>query len=497
MGDRTAEIAKPNAQQADDSSRKLADEINIKPPPEKGQEVKPEEQKPEEQKPGEQKPQELKPHDLGGVIEFKPVNENAGPVESINCKDSPTFSKIIDTVIAEAYDVNAALELKRNRESFTCKKDSSDDAIDQANKALMVFDDPFTRALTKLEKEDEDESQEGIEYGSGLSVNISADMGKDGKLGKTNVYVTEVVPESPGANAGLKVGDKILSIDGTPVSKVEMSNIDTLLQGETDKALKLRIQRGDAVIEKSLDMQPFEAPSIVDRKLPGGMAYVQLRNFTGDSLSDDMEATLLKHDKAKGFVLDLRNNPGGSVESAVNIAKMFIDEGVIMEVKQRKASDPERPVYEQGTISITKDRMISTGSDPQDLPRDYPNIVNGRPVVILVNGQSASASEILTGALKGHDGITVIGSRTYGKGVGQMWTDSLPDGSSMHYTMMKFFDRNGHNPGDGSKNRLGISPDLEGRKQTYTARMPDAEISQALAILKAHNREPIVSKRSK
>jgi carboxyl-terminal processing protease len=144
---------------------------------------------------------------------------------------------------------------------------------------------------------------------------------------------------------------------------------------------------------------------------------------------------------------------------------------------------------------VTKDREIFEGPEPVDIPREIPNLIKGRPVVILVNENSASASEILTGALKGHDGITVVGSRTYGKGVGQIWSAPLEDGTSMHYTMMRFYDRNGHTPGDGAKNRLGIAPDLEGRKQTYTAKMPDSMVAQALEILKAQTGVPMSKKR--
>jgi carboxyl-terminal processing protease len=402
----------------------------------------------------------------------------------VSCDEIPTFRSIIDTVVEQAYDTKNAIELKKQRSSFICVQGSSQDAVEKANQALLIFDDPFMKVLSKQDQDREANQREGQENGPGISIDVSMSSTKTSGETKPTFLISQIVPGSPGEKAGLKLGDTIVQVNGKAIGDYSIAQLEGLLTGQPGDSLRFKVKRGGQSLDKDLALEPFTPPRVIDRKLESNFAYLQLRNFQGDDLVAKMQEALGRHSKSSGLVLDLRNNPGGSFDSAVKIAQMFIDEGTIVETKIRQPSDPENPIFANSVYGVTNENEVISGTEFSSKPREVTDLLRGRPLVILVNEYSASSSEVLTGALKGRDNVVVMGTKTFGKGAGQMNTVPSEEGTGMHYTQMRFFDRFNFSPGDGGKNRYGIAPDLEIPRQTYTAKVPDAQLKNAIEVLK-------------
>jgi carboxyl-terminal processing protease len=241
--------------------------------------------------------------------------------------------------------------------------------------------------------------------------------------------VVSVLPSSPALSAGIKPGDLIRKIDGKPVTRMSTDQAVATIKGPEGSQVSLAIERHGDQLSFRLKRQSLELPSLVSRMLPGNMAYVHLFSFSegaGDQLRRRVEVFV--SDGAKGIILDLRDNGGGLLDEGVNVASVFIDTGKIVTTKSPGADDQ---TYEAKGEAILK-----------------------LPLVVLVNEGTASASEIVAGALQDHGRAILVGTTTYGKGsVQQIFPvsgDSAMKLTTEHYYTPKGRDINGK----------GIKPDV-------------------------------------
>lgn len=291
---------------------------------------------------------------------------------------------------------------------------------------LSATGDPYTVYMTKQEN-DRFREDIGGEF-SGIGIEI---VEKDG-------YPTVVSPiaDSPAEKAGLKPSDILLEVDGQKTNEISFDETIDRIRGKEGTKVTLKVLRAGAsdpvVIEvtravitiKSVELSFKE---IDDKKV----AYLKIRQFGDDTDSLIEEAVKnIVANNPDGIVLDLRNDPGGYLETAVNVASYFIKDGVILTEKGRN------------------DNAKTYRSTGKSLLKNF-------KVVILVNGGSASASEIVTGALRDRLGSKVIGEKTFGKGSVQELID-LSDGSAVKITVAKWF-----TPKGNQINELGITPDIE------------------------------------
>ncbi|MGW0763914.1 S41 family peptidase [Streptomyces sp. NPDC002676] len=270
------------------------------------------------------------------------------------------------------------------------------------------------------------EFQEALD-GQYTGVGLWARRERDGRI-----EVTKVQPGSPAADAGIRRGDRLRSVDGTKVDGRPVTEVVALLRGDADDApagttVTLGLDRGRRAWTETLRRARLSTDSVTVRRLPGGVTVIKIAAFTKGSGA--AVHTALRHAPADaGVVLDLRGNSGGLVTEAVDTASAFLDGGL---VATYDVDGAQRALHAE------------PGGD------------TGRPLVAVVDGGTMSAAELLTGALQDRGRAVVIGSRTFGKGSIQMPT-ALPDGSVAELTVGHYRTPSGH-----AVDGRGITPDLE------------------------------------
>lgn len=327
-------------------------------------------------------------------------------------------------------------------------------------KSLKGLGDPYTRFL------EPDEYQDLTNQTSGELSGIGIRLGIDQKTSKLSVI--EPIPNSPAIEAGLKAGDHIVSIDGKPTELMTLEQASAEIKGEVGTEVKLKISRPEKpAFDVTIARAQIELPSVsytLNQEQDSKVGYIKLDEFSSHA-AEQMQKAIeeLSKKQASGFILDLRGNPGGLLFSSVEIARMWMEKGAIVSTIDRKGGN---------------EKFSANGKALTDLP-----------LVVLVDGYSASASEILAGALKENHRAKVVGSRTYGKGTVQS-VHALSDGSGLAVTIARYYP-----PSGIDINQKGIAPDikveLSREEQTNLSINPDLiattadpQYARAVAILK-------------
>jgi len=332
--------------------------------------------------------------------------------------------------------------------------------LQAAIRGMVASLDPYSAYLDGDEYDEVKISSSGRYTGVGIDLSIEDEQ----------VVVIAPFDGSPAAQAGIRSGDIIVTIDGIPVNTNSLADTIGRMRGAEGTAVKIGIMReGNAEpMLFTLKRSRVDLHSVRGEMLEPGYAYVRISQFsetTGDDLNASMK-DLRKHNGAplKGLVLDLRDNPGGVLEAAVAVADAFLDSGVIVTAKGR-----------------TPDSKFEMDATPGDL-------LNGAPIVVLVNGGSASAAEIVAGALKDQHRAKLMGRTTFGKGSVQTIIP-LSDDRAVKLTTSLYY-----TPSGVSINHRGIAPDIELQrdpKPPATAvpdsaplQQRDVEVKRALEELK-------------
>ena len=289
---------------------------------------------------------------------------------------------------------------------------------------LASLDDPYTRLLEPSEYKNLQVSTSGALTGVGLEI------GKDSGSGE--VVVIAPIEGSPAAQAGLLPGDRIVAIDGQGTPELSLDQAANLMRGLQGTAVVLQVNRQEEgirayeLIRDVINLNPVIAE--LHPEADALLGYIRLLQFNGNSSADLGQAILdLAEQGAQGYVLDLRNNPGGLLEAGVEIAREWLDYGTIVYTVDR-----------QGTLGVFQ----ASG-----------NALSQAPLVVLVNQGTASASEILAGALQENARAELVGETTYGKGLIQSLFQ-LSDGSGLVVTVAKY-----ETPLHNDINKQGITPD--------------------------------------
>lgn len=312
------------------------------------------------------------------------------------------------------------------------------------NGALKSLDDPYTVYLTPAEAQAFAEKEAGQYYGIGAAL----------EKHKQGLVITTVFAGSPAATAGLKPGDVIISVDGQPTADVPIDTSITRIKGAEGTHVKLEIQpkAGGAAKEYDLVRRRIEIPETRKKMEHAGgqkVGYVQLYEFGGFAARDlRRDVVALQQRGAQSFILDLRYNGGGLLTQAVDVTGIF-QTGVVT-----------------STAGLHSPREVLTTNGPVATPKK---------MVVLVNGYSASASEIVTGALKDHRRAEIIGTRTFGKGLVQTIV-SLGNGAALKLTTAVYLTPNGTDI-----NKKGITPDIVVREDPKTKQ--DEQLQAALKYL--------------
>jgi len=332
--------------------------------------------------------------------------------------------------------------------------------LQAAIRGMVASLDPYSAYLDGDEYDEVKISSSGRYSGVGIELSIEDEQ----------VVVIAPFEGSPAALAGIRSGDIIVTIDGVPVNTSTLADTIGRMRGAEGTSVKVGIMRegNPEPMLFTLKRSRVELHSVRAEMLESGYGYVRISQFsetTGDDLNAAMK-NLRKHNGAplKGLVLDMRDNPGGVLEAAVSVADTFLDSGIIVTAKGR-----------------TPDSKFEMSATPGDA-------LNGAPIVVLVNGGSASAAEIVAGALKDQHRAKLMGRTTFGKGSVQTIIP-LSDDRAVKLTTSLYY-----TPSGVSINHRGISPDIELERDPKQPAVPspadapllqrDPEVKRALEELK-------------
>ncbi|MEY2696214.1 MAG: hypothetical protein RL333_352 [Pseudomonadota bacterium] len=299
-----------------------------------------------------------------------------------------------------------------------------DKLLEDAIRGMLSGLDPHSAYLDKEQYEE-------------LKVGTTGQFGGLGiEVGMENGFVKVIAPidETPAQKAGVKAGDLIIRLDDKPVKGLSLNDAVKIMRGEPGSAIVLTIVREGAEqpIKLKLIRDVIKVKSVRSRMLEPGYGYVRLSSFqakTGENMIEAIEE-LKKSGKLKGLVLDLRNNPGGVLNAAVTVSDAFLDDGLV--------------VYTDGRIEDSKMKFNATPGD----------LLEGAPIVVLINAGSASASEIVAGALQDHNRAVIMGEKTFGKGSVQTILPTS-NGAAVKLTTARYY-----TPSGRSIQAEGISPDV-------------------------------------
>lgn len=325
----------------------------------------------------------------------------------------------------------------RHRYDSELKTDA--DAYVAIETMVASLNDRYTRFLTPDEFSEEGQSIKATLFGIGIQIGL-----RDEKL-----VVIAPMEDTPAAKAGLKPNDFILEIDGKSTQGLSVKEAADLIRGEKGSPVKLLIERQET--PAAVEGQPAPAPKAVSKvvsvvrdeiklksvstqnplelKLPDNIGYVKLSSFLSAKAADEVLAALEGEKDKAGYILDLRSNPGGLLTNAIAIADMFLEDGGIV-------STVDRDGY-------------------KEVRRAEPDLLTNKPLVLLIDEGSASASEILSGALKDNHRAVLVGKRSFGKGLVQE-INQLPGGAGINITTQRYL-----TPNDTDINLKGIEPDIE------------------------------------
>lgn len=298
---------------------------------------------------------------------------------------------------------------------------------------LDAIGDPYTLYLDPDYMRDLSDTTSGSFGGVGLSISKATESTP---AKPAYVEVASPIEDTPGAKAGIQAGDMITAIDGLPTPSMTMNEVLSHLRGEVGAPVTVTILRGTNMkFDVTLVRALIEVPTVKYGMIEGTkIGYARLIQFTPDTatrLQDALDS--FEKNGYKGLIIDLRDNPGGLITGAVDVADKFIDNGPIVSTKSRL-------LFENTQFTANKEKTTAK---------------QGMPIVVLINRGAASASEIVSGALKDYHLAYLVGERTYGKGsVQQVIPLSNTDGIKI--TMARYY-----TPSDMNIDKIGIPPDLE------------------------------------
>lgn len=311
------------------------------------------------------------------------------------------------------------------RHKYDDKIKTNEDAYLAIDTMLASLDDPYTRFLDPKEFADETTSIKGSLKGIGTQIAI-----KEGKL-----VVIAPIENSPAEKAGILADDEILEINGESTKGISIDKAAEKIRGEKGTTVRLLIQRKNIdkpitfnIVRDEVEVKAVSVNPPQQTYIPSNLQYIRLNSFISKNAGSEFGAILQKNKFKDGFIIDLRSNPGGLLSNAIVIGDMLLSGSVIV-------STVDRDGY-------------------KDTARANCACITNKPIVVLVNKGSASASEILSGALKDNGRATIVGTQTFGKGVVQE-INKLPEGSGVNITIQRYLTPNGNNI-----HKKGITPDV-------------------------------------
>ena len=361
------------------------------------------------------------------------------------------YDEVWKIVNKKYYDPsNNSQDWAKWRYRYEHKLKTQEDAYVAIDTMLASLNDPYTRFLPPKEFSEETQSIKGSLKGIGTQIGI-----REG-----NLVIIAPLEDSPAERAGLLADDQILEINGESTKGINIDAAADKIRGEKGTSVTLLIQRKgvpnktytivrDEIEIKSVSCKPPFDTSVI----PDDIQYIRLSSFISKNAASEIEEILNSASDKKGFIIDLRSNPGGLLTNAIYISDMLLRGGVIVS-------------------TVDRDRYKSTTRAHQAQTTD-------KPIVVLINKGSASASEILSGALKDNHRATIVGEQSFGKGLVQE-INKLPDEAGMNITIQRYL-----TPSGTDIHKKGITPNITVELTQKNAEdKDDVQLKKAIEVLK-------------
>ncbi|MDC0475543.1 S41 family peptidase [Methylophilaceae bacterium] len=339
--------------------------------------------------------------------------------------------------------------------------------LDEALKGMLSGLDPHSVYLDKDKYKDLSQGTAGEFGGLGIEVGM-----KDGF-----VEVITPIEDTPAYNAGLKSGDLIIKLDDTLVKGLTLNDAVKLMRGKPGTSIDIRVLREDVVdpIDIKITRAQIKTKSVKAKLIEPDYAYLRVTQFqdrTGEDLAKAIKKLRKENKHAfNGIILDMRNNPGGLLTQAVSVSAAFLDDDELVVYTEGRAPDSKM------RLTTAPENYIRPGGDFEknnyikSLPKDIKDV----PMVVIINNGSASAAEIVTGALKDHKRATILGTRSFGKGSVQSILPMM-NGSAIKLTTARYFTPNGI-----SIQGKGIEPDITVKDGTESLAYREEDIPDSLS----------------
>lgn len=379
------------------------------------------------------------------------IGKSAGTLQQVSSKYESTIDVEVNSgsvINKEFLQKVSTLETMIKQMYYLDEVDTQDLREGAYEGMVNALGDVYSVYYTPEETEEIFNQSEGVYYGIGAYCQLDSVSGY--------VKITGTIKGTPAEEAGLMAGDIIYMVEEEDMAGLDLTQVVMKIKGEEGTKVHLTLVRDGAYVEADVERRKIESPTVEYKMLEDQMGYVQLTEFDDVSVKQFQEALqAIKTENAQGMILDLRGNPGGNLDTVIEIADMLLDEGMIVYIEDKSGSRQEY---------YAKDGM------------DWE-----LPIVVLVDGNSASASEVLSGALKDHERATLVGTTTFGKGIVQSLR-SLKDGSSLKLTVSAYYTPNGINV-----HGTGIEPDVAepfDSELYYGEEQIDNQLEKAKEVLK-------------
>jgi carboxyl-terminal processing protease len=320
---------------------------------------------------------------------------------------------------------------------------------------VQALGDPYTSYLSADQFKNQQDNYAGRHSGV-IGIYVSFDG--------VNPTVSGLVPGSPAEKAGLRTGDVIVTIDGKDTRGLTADQTSVLIRGPVGTSVQLGLRRGDQQLTVSVQRSTFDSPMVISLMLDSSILYMRVYQFGNDTQAQFDAQLKADLPQSRGVVLDLRDNPGGFIDAATAMISRFVADGEAYELRDRA-----------GTV------------DRRNVAGDHP--AAAVPVIVLVNGSTASAAEIVSGSLQARHRAQLLGNKTFGKGSVQV-DFQLSDGSDLHLTIEHWFLPDGR-----QVDKVGLQPDvavdLAQKTDMFDVVQPalgyakDTQLNKALAILES------------
>lgn len=334
------------------------------------------------------------------------------------------------------------------RHKYDDKIMTNEDAYVAINTMIASLNDPYTKFLDPKEFAEETSSIKGSLKGIGIQIAV-----KDGKL-----TVIAPIEDTPAEKAGIKADDEILEINGKSTKGITVDKAADQIRGKEGTTVTLLIKRKDVepklytVTRANIEIKSISQKLPENIVMPKDIGYIRLSSFISRNAAAEFKSILEQGYDKKGFIIDLRSNPGGLLSNAIYISDMFLDGGVIV-------STVDRDGYKE-TQRATR------------------GTITNKPVVVLINKGSASASEIFSGAMKDNGRAIIIGEQSFGKGLVQE-INKLPYEAGINITIQKYLTPNGTDI-----NKKGITPDIEVKiTEENIKNKDDVQLKKAIDVM--------------